>query len=183
MSDTGAEQRAKGDEFDERADAFRRLTDEELDYSYRLANAILSDPTEAEDVVHDAVLTAWQKWRGLRDPSKFGAWFRRIVVNKCRDRLRRSSRFELTDITAQTGLASPDSTGPIAERVAIEQALHGLPADDRIVLALRYARDLKLDDAARYLGIPTPTFKSRLRAAHDRLRARLTPADERTEVR
>ena len=98
VTDTYADRRAQEGRSDERADAFRTLTDEELDYSYRLANAILDDPTEAEDAVHDAVVAAWQKWRGLRDPAKFEPWFRSIVVNKCRDRLRRSRRFEMSDI-------------------------------------------------------------------------------------
>jgi len=164
---------------DARAAAFRGLAEEELDYSYRLANAILDDPVDAEDAVHDAVVTAWQKWVGLRDSAKFDSWFRVIVVNTCRDRLRRSARLEMTDISGQTGLTTPDGSGQVADRLLVGQALRSLKPDDRIVLALRYARDLKLEDAARLLGMPTPTFKSRLRAAHQRLRTLLEDAEPR----
>jgi len=163
-----------------RVSAFRALASGELDYCYRLANAILGDPVEAEDVVHDAVVTAWQKWAGLRDPARFDAWFRMIVVNTCRDRLRRSARLEMADITTQSGLTSPDHADRVADRLVVEQALRRLKPDDRIILALRYARDLKLEDAAGLLGLPTPTFNSRLRAAHRRLRTLLEGARKET---
>ena len=76
----------------ERAATFRLLAERHLSDSYRLANAILGDPSESKDAVHDAFLTAWRKWHSLRDHEKFEQWFQRIVVNTCRDRLKRASR-------------------------------------------------------------------------------------------
>ena len=69
------------------ADAFRRLVERQLDASYRLAAVILGDRVEAEDAVHDAAVAAWQGFAALRDPDRFDAWFRRILVNGCRDRV------------------------------------------------------------------------------------------------
>ncbi len=77
---------------EQRMAAFRRLADERLDASYRLATAILGDANQSQDAVHDAVLLAWERWPSLRDRAKFDAWFDRIVVNVCRDRLRRDAR-------------------------------------------------------------------------------------------
>ena len=51
-----------------------------------------------------------------------------------------------------------------------EAALARLKPDDRVVLALRYYRDLRIDDIASLLDIPSGTATSRLRAAHQRLR-------------
>ena len=65
----------------ERSAAFRALAERHLDDSYGLANAILGNPSEAEDAVHDAVITGWRKWPSLRDPAKFEAWFRRHVCH------------------------------------------------------------------------------------------------------
>ena len=53
---------------------------------------ILGDPVEAEDAVHDAAVVAWRGFAGLRDRDRFEAWFGRILVNGCRDRLRRRRR-------------------------------------------------------------------------------------------
>ena len=75
------------DKTTDRAAAFVRLADEHLDAAYRLARAILRDPSEAQDATHDALLQAWRKWSTLRDPSRFEPWFDRILVNLCRNRL------------------------------------------------------------------------------------------------
>ena len=69
----------------DRAGAFRALADRHLDAAYRLAHAILRDPTEAQDATHDAFVTAWRSWDSLRDTTKFEPWFDRIVVNTCRN--------------------------------------------------------------------------------------------------
>jgi len=157
--------------------AFRSLAERHLESSYRLGNAILGNPAEAEDAVHDAFVVAWRKWDSLRDLAKFEQWFKRIVVNTCRDRLRRRSRTAASDIAAHHSIASPDATGVIADRILLEQALATLKPDDQVLIVLRYDHDLKLDDVARLLGIPTGTVKRRLNTAHKRLRS----AIERSE--
>ena len=157
--------------------AFQSLAERRLDSSYGLANSILGSPLEAQDAVHDAFVTAWQKWASLKDPTKFDAWFQRIVVNTCRDRLRQATRRAAKDISEQTALATPDASGAVTDRVRVEQALVHLKPDDQVLIALRYNHDLKLADIARLLGIPTGTVKWRLRTAHKRLRA----AMERSE--
>ncbi|MEX1343603.1 MAG: sigma-70 family RNA polymerase sigma factor, partial [Candidatus Limnocylindrales bacterium] len=67
------------------------------------------------------------------------------------------------------------------ERQAIEQAIADLSEDHRVVLALRYYRDLTIDDIATLLGIRPGTVKSRLHHAQKRLRAALERR-QRTEA-
>jgi RNA polymerase sigma-70 factor (ECF subfamily) len=167
-SGSEAEGRAGGSA---RAIAFRSLATQHLDASYRLANAILGNSAEAEDAVHDAFITAWRKWASLRDPAKFDAWFKRIVVNTCRDRLRRRTRTASSDISEHGSLATPDHSSAANDRVLLEQALSHLKPDDQVLVVLRYDHDLKLDDIAALLGIPTGTVKRRLNTAHKRLRS------------
>jgi len=154
----------------ERAAAFQALADRQLHASYRLANAILADPVESQDAVHDAVVTAWQRWGSLRDRSKFEAWFGRIVVNTCRDRLRRAARRRTSDIDTVPTIVEPDATKDVHDRVLVEQALQRLEPDDRVVLALRHYRDLTIEDIAQLLDVPSSTASSRLRTARARLR-------------
>src|SRR5574337_2174569 len=79
-----------------RAAAFADLVDREaLDRAYRFATLMLGARTEAEDAAHDAALTAWRHLDDLRDPERFEAWFGRILVNTCRDRLRSRRRAKL----------------------------------------------------------------------------------------
>ena len=156
----------------QRIAAFQRLTDERLDTSYRLAKAILGDTAQSEDAVHDAVVLAWQRWSSLRDPAKFEAWFDRIVVNVCRDQLRRVSRRQTTDIS-EASPSAPDVAADVHRRIVVEEALQQLKPDDVVVLALRHFLDLTLDDIAVLLDLPLQTVNSRLRAARSRLRARI----------
>ncbi len=160
----------------ERARAFRALAEDHLGDSYSLASAILGNATDAQDAVHDAVIAGWRKWASLRDPAKFEPWFRRIVVNTCKERLRRSSRRRTTDIETQVTLSVPDGAADVHDRLLVERGLADLNPDDRIVLALRYYHDLKIEDIATILDIPSGTATSRLRAAHARLREALQPS-------
>lgn len=153
----------------ERITAFQRLADQRLEASYRLANAILGDESQAQDAVHDAVVLAWQRWSSLRDLARFDAWFDRIVVNVCRDRLRQASRRRTSDI-AEASLSTPDATADVQRRLLVEQAFAELKPDDVVVLALRHFLDLELADIAVLLDIPYQTANTRLRSARSRLR-------------
>jgi len=147
------------------AAAFQALADEHLDAAYRLARVILRDQVEAEDATHDAFVQAWRKWSTLRDADRFEAWFDRILVNACKDRLRRSNRTVARDISDELDVATPDPYTRTHERDAIEQALATLSPDHRIVVALRFDRDLTTDEIARRLDIPVGTVSSRLHYA------------------
>lgn len=154
----------------QRADAFRHLVDGHLDDSYRLASAILGSPTDARDAVHDAFITGWQRWPSLRQADRFGSWFKRIVVNTCKDRLRKAARHRYVPIGDREYATQPDPAKAVQDRIQIEEGLRRLKPDDRIILALRYYRDLKIDQIAELLDIPPGTATSRLRSAHIRLR-------------
>ena len=161
----------------ERARAFRALAEDSLRDAYRLAGAILRDPVEAEDAVHDAFVIGWQKWTNLRDTSKFEAWFRRIVVNVCRDHLRRRKRRPSDELDESLNAAVPPPALDVHDRLQLEQSMARLDVDDRLVLALRYYRDLKVDDVAAALDVSPGTVKSRLSRARGRLRAELEASE------
>ena len=151
----------------DRAAAFSELAAHHLTDSYRLAALILGDRADAEDATHDAFVAAWKSWGSLREPARFEAWFGRILVNVCRDRLRRSRRHAVTDLSDEL-LAAPavgDIATAAAERDAVGCGLARLDPDQRIVLVLRYYRDLPVDEIAARMGIPAGTVKSRLHYA------------------
>jgi RNA polymerase sigma-70 factor, ECF subfamily len=162
--------------------AFVKLADEHLDKAYRLARAILRDPTEAQDATHDAFVQAWRKWEMLRDPSRFEPWFDRILVNTCRNRLR-STRRQATDISAEVALATGDHTGQTEDRDVLGAAIAALSPDHQIVVALRYYRDLTVDEIARRLDIPRGTVQSRLHYALKGLHDAIDAADTKGTVR
>ena len=166
---------------DDRLTAFRRLTDRHLGEAYRLAAVILGDPIDAEDVVHDAVLSAWRGFGSLRDPERFDAWLGRIVVNACRDRLRVTKRRRIVEVGRAPAdgehPTDPDAAVRAADRDVIRRAMTGLSPDEQVVVALRFHSDLTVPAIAERLGIPEGTVKSRLHGALGRLRAALVAGD------
>jgi RNA polymerase sigma-70 factor, ECF subfamily len=162
---------------DLRADAFRGLVDSHLDDAYRLAAVILNDRIEAEDAVHDAAVSAWRGFAALRDPARFDAWFHRILVNKCRDRLREHARRRRVDASRELVEAEHPQIGDAAEatvaRDAVQRALVDLNPDEQVLVTLRFHADRTVPAIAEMLGIPEGTVKSRLHHATGRLRAAL----------
>src|ERR1035437_4146173 len=98
--------------------------------AHRLAAWILRDPVGAEDAVQDAALIAWNRRRRLRDAASADGWFSRIVVNVCRDELRRRARKrELSAPDAVTWLSSDPGSDRVAERDALGRAIARLTPD------------------------------------------------------
>jgi RNA polymerase sigma-70 factor (ECF subfamily) len=170
----GRRQSVGSDRDADRNAAFQALAEQHIHEAYKLANAVLADPAGAQDAVHDSFVKAWERWSSLRDPAKFDSWFKRIVINTCRDRLREAGRHRTADVDTDADVEASDALGDIEERMRVEQALLRLKPDDRVLLALRYYRDLQLDDIAELLNVPTGTVKSRLSAAHRKLRSALS---------
>jgi RNA polymerase sigma-70 factor (ECF subfamily) len=158
----------------ERAAAFTRLLDGCADRSVRLATFILGNRPDAEDALNDAALRAWQSLGSLRQPERFEAWFTRILVNTCRDRLRRHRPSALV-LAEAADRADPFSAS--VERAALRQAIGALSPDHRAVIGLRYGGDLTVEAIAERLGVPAGTVKSRLHYALAELRAAYDAAE------
>lgn len=159
-----------------RRQAFARLSGARLSRAYRLAAIVLDDPVEAQDAVHDATLRAWASFDELRDPERFDAWFDRILVNGCRDRLRRRRVRAIADHPA-TAPAEPDPAATAAERDALRRALVTLDPEHRLVVILRYVEDLTPAEIAVRTGTREGTVRSRLHYALRGLRAAFEAAD------
>lgn len=162
----------------DRSRVFADLVEARLDGAYRLAAVILADPLEAEDAVADAAAAAWAGFGGLRDVDRFDAWFGRILVNGCRDRLRRRKRATLLDLPAlarlgtERGRAADPAAGS-GDRDEVSRALARLEPEHQVVLVLRFWLDLPVGAIADRLHVPPGTVKSRLHNAGRRLRQAL----------
>jgi RNA polymerase sigma-70 factor, ECF subfamily len=158
-------------------DAVRRLLLSRIDDAYRLATFILRDPLTAEDAVQEAALLAWDRRKSLRDSRTADGWFTRILVNVCRDELRRRAR-RARVIDLQPTMSS-GSTASAADD-ELQPAIARLTPDEQSLLALRFGRDLTIPEIAAQLTIPEGTVKSRLHYALAHLRAALD-AERRAE--
>jgi RNA polymerase sigma-70 factor (ECF subfamily) len=164
----------------DRTDLFVTLATGELDRVYRLAGLILGDAAEAEHAVGDALERAWAGFARLRDPSGFGPWFDRIVVNGCRDRLRRRRRVTFIPLEPGHDRAAPgDPFRRVIDRDDVLRSMRELEDDERVVVVLHFWADLTLADVAARTGWPLGTVKSRLHRALERMRRTSSIAESR----
>lgn len=171
----------------DRAASFTQLAEKHLDAAYSLAAVILGNRNDAQDATHDAIVKAWRAWPSLRSVDAFTPWFQRILVNSCRDRLRRRNRLAQFDgprpsqpMDHELPARDRDPYARTAERDALEGALHRLSADERIVVVLRYFLDLPIEAIAVRLDVPVGTVKSRLHRAITHLRAAYDAVERNT---
>ena len=146
--------------------AFARLSDAAVRRAHALAGYLLGDSMEA-------MARAWRALRSLRDPAAFDVWLDRILVNACRDRLRRRRVVRVVDLEASRELEARDPFRDFLARDELGSALDALTPDQRVVVVLRFWRDLSLEQISERLGWPLGTVKSRLHHAMAAMRDRL----------
>jgi len=153
-------------------DAFERLAGAAAPRLDAVARLITGDPESAKDAVQEALVRAWRDLPTLRDPDRFDAWLRRLLVRACADVFRRRRRWSmevrLTDAHHPVG---GDPAPGLADRDAIERGFRRLQPDQRTIVVIHYYLGLPLADVADALNVPVGTAKSRLARALRSLRA------------
>jgi RNA polymerase sigma factor (sigma-70 family) len=163
----------KSVEWPKREEAFKVLIGPRLDRAYGLAWHVLGHAADAEDACQEALLAAWSAWPRLRDPSRFDAWFDRILMNTCIEHLRRHARRPQAALPDEPDLADRDVLAGSIELDAISRALGGLSPEHRASVVLRFWADLSTEAIAERLGVPPGTVRSRLHYALGALRIEL----------
>jgi RNA polymerase sigma-70 factor, ECF subfamily len=154
--------------------AFVDLMNPRVDGLFALAQRILRDVDRAEDALQDALVIAWRDLRGLRDPDRFDAWLRRVVVRECIDQATRERRRVANlRVLPIDGPAAPDDLLTLADRDQLERGFQRLSPEQRAILVLHHFEGYAPSEIAEILGIPPGTARSRLHHAHRAMRAAL----------
>jgi RNA polymerase sigma-70 factor (ECF subfamily) len=160
-------------------DAFALLVGRSIARLDAAARLILRDPELARDAVQEGFIRAWRSLPGLRDPERFDAWLRQLVVHSCIDITRRRHRRVVeVELTPIHGPSTADTTTAIADREVLDQALQGLDPEWRAVVVLHYFLGLPLPEVAASLRIPLGTAKSRLHRSLAAMRVSITTDDK-----
>jgi len=151
---------------------------------YRVARAILRDDAEAEDVMQDAYVRAYQNLASFQGRAKFVTWLTRIAVHEALTRSRRRLRFQALDPADESNgemMQSPASTTRSPEQQAydrelvavLEKAVTSLSEDHRLVFMLRDVEGMTTEETAHCLNLTEENVKVRLHRARAGLRKRL----------
>jgi RNA polymerase sigma-70 factor, ECF subfamily len=169
-------------------EAFTELVNRYERNIYRLARHITQSPEDAEDILQETFLKAYEHLRDFRGNSKFYTWLVRIAVNQSLMKLRKrkSDAYVSLDDPYDTGEETlvreiavwepnPEQTYSQEEmRSILEKAVDSLPPTFRAVFALRDIEELSTEETAAALNLSIPAVKSRLLRARLKLREKLT---------
>ena len=158
-------------------EAFGMLVNLTSDRMYAIAMRILRDSHLAEDALQGSLITAWRELPRLRDPDRFEAWIRRLLVHACYAEARRRKAWAgNVRVLPVDGPADADELLSINDRDALDRAFRRLTVEQRAVFVLHHHVGLPLVEIADTLGIPPGTARSRLHYAI-RLRRSAIEAD------
>ncbi|MCX5497569.1 sigma-70 family RNA polymerase sigma factor [Kaistia dalseonensis] len=188
MDDSGSEAAIRADQALMRAiadgeeDAFARLIRAEAPRLTRFVAAILSDISEAEEIVQETLLRLWKNAERWEPNARVGTYLHRIAYRLSIDRLRR--RRPHVDIDDFDDLLEDDSLSPERRLVRIEdvrlvhEALDRLPDRQRAAIVLAHFQELPQAEAAAVMAIGEHAYESLLARARRRLRQLLAGQGE-----
>jgi RNA polymerase sigma-70 factor, ECF subfamily len=150
---------------------------------YRVSRVILRDDSEAEDVMQDAYVRAYEHLNQFAGRAAFSTWLTRIAIHEALARKRRRGRMDELDALPANGESmsimkssapSPEAgTATTEARKLLEQAIDHLPEAYRAVVMLREVEEMSVAETAESLGVSDAVVKTRLHRAHAMLRKEL----------
>ena len=139
---------------------------------YNTSLRIVGDPDDAEDVMQEAFLKAFMKLDSYKGEVSFGAWIKRIVINKSLDFLRlKKERVSLDEVgeLEEEGETESDSIPVAYEPETIKRAIYDLPEGYRIVLSLILLEGYDHEEVSEILGITNATSRTQYHRAKKKL--------------
>ena len=131
---------------------------------YHVSMSYLANVDDAADAVQDALARAWEKRHTLQETEHFRPWLMRILVNQCKDALRRRKRRRTVPLEENTAAAEM----PLP-RLSVMEAIGTLKPEQRTVVMLHCVEGLTIAETALILGLPLGTVKTRFRSARRQL--------------
>jgi len=151
--------------------AFHELVDRHAEGLYRLACALTGQSAEAEDVMQETLLGAFQRMGSFRGRSSVKTWLvsilNRQAARRHRTRLRRPA------VRLETLSREPAEQRSLDARLDVTEALGRLSPEHRQVLVLREMEGMTYAEIAEVLGVPLGTVESRLFRARQELKTHL----------
>ena len=150
----------------ERDAEFLHATLPSLDLLHNLARRFVRDRGDAEDLVQETYLRAWQAWRAHGRPDRVEAWLVTICLNAGRDLARRRAgrpevlRARHVDVRDDVDVAGTATTRVL--RAQLEAALWDLPEPQRVAIVLMDLCGLSAAEVAEVTGSPRGTVLARV---------------------
>jgi len=156
---------------------FLELLEGRLKILYKIAYSYFKDENNASDAVQDSIVTAYKNIYKLKSKEKFNSWITTILVNRCREILRRNKiiAFEqydakVIDIRVLNEGKQISDYEKLENKIYLINLLNKIDEKYRDVIRLKYFGDYNLEEISTILDIPIGTVKSRLNYAIKKLK-------------
>jgi RNA polymerase sigma-70 factor (ECF subfamily) len=165
------------------AEKFEVFLLEFQDMVYATALRLLGNPAEAEDVAQTVFLKAFERFGELDGNPSAPGWLKTVATNEClnhlaRYRKRLSFFAEAPETHLRQGYGG-QALGPEADYQALDLALRGLPASQRVPIVLFHFDELSYQQIADRLKVSLSKVKTDIHRGRDALRAALTKGSTR----
>jgi RNA polymerase sigma-70 factor (ECF subfamily) len=159
-----------------RTEDYAELVRRHRDAQYRFALRMLGDTDDADDVTQSAFVRAFRSLSSCREPERFGAWLRQIVVNECRTlgtaRGKRESKLVRDELVLDR-LESGDQEASEFDLELVQRALERLTPDLREAFLLKHVEDHSYEEMVEITGAGLSALKMRVKRACEQLREQL----------
>ena len=138
---------------------------------YGASVRILKSREEAEDVVQDCFIKAFEKIHQLKDNANLGAWLKRIVVNKSLDIIREKKKIIFTDdeVFLENEIKEKDSVDPVISVDLVKHCMQQLKEKYSIVLTMYMIEDYSHREIGELLHIKESTVRNQYKRGKDQL--------------
>lgn len=160
------------------AEAFIELIELNKLSMYRVAHGFLRKEEDVADAMSDTVLTCYEKISALRHDAYFKTWMIRILINHCKDILKRQKR----DISVEN-LPETEAQATGDDSLEFRELIEPLREQDRSIFTLYYVYGLKVKEIAACMEMKENTVATRLKRGRETLREELTATDTASSQR
>lgn len=140
-------------------------------HMYNACWRIFKNKQDAEDAVHDAFIKGFQKIGQVREDANLGAWFKRIAINHCLDRIRRDKKIAFDDF-ATVGIEDKEDDSINYEEVSVAFVKNCIDSFDekyRIILELYLIEEYNHREISELLGLKESTVRNQFRRGKNKL--------------
>lgn len=135
---------------------------------YRLAYYYLGNSQDAEDVVSETVLKAYENFRKLRNEDAFKSWIFKILVNQCNTKLRKKMSRPTVELVEEVAYEPT-----LEEQLIVKELLNELSEEERKIVVLSVYGGYKGEEIAKLLNRRHSTIRSKYRRALKKLEEKL----------
>jgi RNA polymerase sigma-70 factor, ECF subfamily len=148
-----------------------------MDILFRIALTYVKNKELANDIVQDAILNAYKNLDSLKEKEKFNSWITTILVNRCREILRKDKKISLFELKEEilsenkiTNDYYDNDYTKVDNKIDVLSILQNIDEKYRDVISLKYLGDYTIEEISNILNIPQGTVKSRLNFGINKLK-------------